>query len=51
MNFYQSVYQILSVEDKFGIFEVGMSKSGEIRNLTKLIKPNIGVITNIEKHT
>ena len=37
----------LSVEDKFGIFEVGMSKTGEIRNLTKLIKPNIGVITNI----
>ena len=24
-----------------------MSKSGEIRNLTKLIKPHIGVITNI----
>jgi MurE/MurF fusion protein len=37
----------LSIEDKFGIFEVGMNKSGEIRNLTKLIKPHIGVITNI----
>jgi len=37
----------LSIEDKFGVFEVGMSKAGEIRNLTKLIKPNIGVITNI----
>ncbi|MBL6786010.1 MAG: UDP-N-acetylmuramoyl-L-alanyl-D-glutamate--2,6-diaminopimelate ligase [Candidatus Pelagibacter bacterium] len=37
----------LSFEDKFGIFEVGMSKSGEIRNLTKLIKPHIGIITNI----
>ena len=24
-----------------------MSKSGEIKNLTKLIKPHIGVITNI----
>ena len=24
-----------------------MSKSGEIRNLTKMIKPNLGLITNI----
>ena len=37
----------LSYEDKFGVFEVGMSKPGEIRNLTKLIKPHIGIITNI----
>tara|TARA_B100000963_G_scaffold232516_1_gene203075 strand:- start:16836 stop:19595 length:2760 start_codon:yes stop_codon:yes gene_type:complete len=37
----------LSYEDKFGIFEVGMSKAGEIRDLSRLIKPNIGVITNI----
>ena len=37
----------LSVEDKFGVFEVGMSRAGEIKNLTKLIKPHIGVITNI----
>ena len=37
----------LSLDDKFGVFEVGMSKAGEIRNLTKLIKPNIGIITNI----
>ncbi len=37
----------LSFGDQFGIFEVGMSKSGEIKNLTKLIKPDIGVITNI----
>ena len=37
----------LEVDHKFGIFEVGMSKSGEIKNLTKLIKPQIGVITNI----
>ena len=34
-------------EDKFGVFEVGMSKPGEIRNLTRLIKPHIGIITNI----
>ena len=37
----------LSSVDKFGVFEVGMSKSGEIKNLSGLIKPHIGVITNI----
>ena len=37
----------LSFEDKFGVFEVGMSKAGEIKKLNKLIKPHIGVITNI----
>jgi murE/murF fusion protein len=37
----------LSYDDKFGVFEVGMSRAGEIRNLTKLIKPDIGIITNI----
>ena len=37
----------LSVKDNYGIFEVGMSKTGEIKNLSKLIQPHIGVITNI----
>ena len=37
----------LSYKDKFGIFEVGMSRFGEIRKLTGLIKPQIGIITNI----
>ena len=37
----------LSTENNFGIFEVGMSKAGEIKNLTKLIQPHIGIITNI----
>ncbi len=37
----------LNCNDKFGIFEVGMSKSGEIKNLTKLVQPHIGIITNI----
>jgi UDP-N-acetylmuramyl pentapeptide synthase len=32
---------------KYGIFEIGMSKKGEIDNLSKLIKPHIGIITNI----
>ena len=37
----------LSSFDKYGVFEVGMSKAGEIKNLSKLIKPHLGVITNI----
>ncbi len=31
----------------FTVFEVGMNKKGEIDYLTKLIKPNLGLITNI----
>ena len=37
----------LNSEDKYGVFEVGMSKIGEIKNLSKLIQPHIGIITNI----
>ena len=37
----------LSTRDKYGVFEVGMSKAGEIKNLSKLIQPHIGIITNI----
>ena len=32
---------------KYGIFEVGMSKAGEINFLSNLINPHIGIITNI----
>ena len=31
----------------YGIFEIGMDKKGEIDYLSKIIKPDIGVITNI----
>ena len=37
----------LNPEHKFGIFEVGMNKPGEINQLSKMIKPNIAIITNI----
>ena len=37
----------LSIDDRYGVFEVGMSRAGEIKKLTKLIKPHIGIITNI----
>lgn len=33
----------------FGIFELGMNKPGEISSLTKITKPDIAIITNIEK--
>ena len=34
-------------EHKYGVFEIGMSKAGEIRKLSSLVKPNIAIITNI----
>ena len=37
----------LNPKDDFGIFEVGMDKKGELDALTKIIKPEVGVITNI----
>jgi MurE/MurF fusion protein len=37
----------LKKNDDFGIFEIGMDKKGEIDKLSKIIKPDIGVITNI----
>ncbi|WP_440938840.1 UDP-N-acetylmuramoyl-L-alanyl-D-glutamate--2,6-diaminopimelate ligase [Candidatus Pelagibacter sp.] len=37
----------LKRSDEFGVLEVGMDKKGEIDNLTNIIKPNVGLITNI----
>ena len=37
----------LEYDHEYGIFEVGMSRAGEINNLSKLIQPNIAIITNI----
>ncbi len=37
----------LNTGHKFGVFEIGMSKSGEISKLSKLVKPDLAVITNI----
>ena len=37
----------LKKDTEFAVFEVGMDKKGEIDNLSKIIKPEIGVITNI----
>ena len=37
----------LKKNDDFGIFEIGMDKKGEIDYLSKIIKPDVGIITNI----
>ena len=48
-NHYGVPLSICNLESyhRYGVFEVGMSHSGEIRALSKLIKPDIGIITNI----
>ena len=36
---------------RYGVFEIGMSRAGEIRKLSSLVRPHIGVITNVgESH-
>jgi len=37
----------LKKNDDFGIFEIGMNKKNEINLLSKIIKPDVGIITNI----
>ena len=37
----------LNTNHQFAVFEIGMSKAGEIHLLSKLVKPHIGIITNI----
>ena len=37
----------LKQDNKFGIFEAGMDKKGEIDYLTKILNPDLGIITNI----
>ena len=37
----------LKQKDEFGVFEIGMDKKKEIDYLSKIIKPDLGVITNI----
>ena len=37
----------IQAKNKFGVFEVGMDKKGEIDTLTKIINPNVGIITNV----
>ena len=37
----------LNPKHKYGVFEIGMDKKGEIDYLSKILKPNVGIITNI----
>ena len=37
----------LKQNDDFGVFEVGMDKKGEIDKLSRILKPDLGIITNI----
>lgn len=37
----------LDLKSKIAIFEIGMNKKGEIKELSKILKPDISVITNI----
>ena len=37
----------LEQEHKYGVFEVGMSKMGEINTLSKIVQPNVAIITNV----
>ena len=32
---------------EFGIFELGMNRAGEIKQLSELVKPQLAIITNI----
>ena len=41
-----SVWQ-MSQNDEFAVFEAGISESGEMEKLQKIIKPSIGIFTNI----
>ncbi|QNK63265.1 bifunctional UDP-N-acetylmuramoyl-tripeptide:D-alanyl-D-alanine ligase/alanine racemase [Pedobacter sp. PAMC26386] len=43
-----SVWQI-DKEHNLGIFEAGISKSGEMQNLAGIIQPTIGILTNIRE--
>tara|TARA_B110000238_G_C16101399_1_gene428369 strand:- start:45 stop:1472 length:1428 start_codon:yes stop_codon:yes gene_type:complete len=39
----------MSSETNFGIFELGMNHSNEISKLSKLVRPNIAIITNVSE--
>ena len=39
----------INKNDDFGIFEIGMDKKGEINSLSKIVKPEIAIITNISE--
>ena len=38
----------MSANNNFGVFEIGMNHPGEITPLTKMVRPHIVIITNVE---
>jgi UDP-N-acetylmuramoyl-tripeptide--D-alanyl-D-alanine ligase len=42
----------MPAETRYGVFEIGMNHAGEISPLSRLVRPHIAVITNVERaHT
>jgi len=39
----------LSSRDEVGVLELGMNQRGEIENLSRIVQPDIGVITNVHR--
>jgi len=39
----------MPIDSKFGIFELGMNHPGEIKQLTKLLRPHLALITTVSK--
>ena len=39
----------LNPKHEYGVFEIGMSKFNEINKLSSIVKPDIGIITNISE--
>lgn len=38
----------LPLDAEFGVFEMGMNHTGEISHLTKMVRPHIAIISNVE---
>ena len=50
-NYSGLIYTMVNtpVDTEYAIYEVGIDECGQMLNLAKLVKPNISIITNIEK--
>ena len=38
----------MPAETRYGVFEIGMNHAGEIRPLTKLVRPHVAIVTTVE---